>query len=158
GSIILLAHKLLETLYGMRTAHLAAALLTISPWFLVTSASFMTHNLSLALALGGFVALEKQKRSRRIRWSVGAGLCLAGVVPPRPLEGIVVGTVMGLWALGLGGGRLRLREIFCFGVVAVLFGSVLLPYVHALTGSFTRTPQQVWTDATFYPGSDRLGF
>jgi len=53
---------------------------------------------------------------------------------------------------------LRLREIFCFRVVAVLFGSILLPYVHTLTCSFTRTPQQVWTDATFYPGSDRLGF
>src|SRR5207248_808454 len=102
------------------------------------------------LTLGSLVAVEKQKRSPAMTWSVVGGLCLGVIVLTRPLEGIVGGVVIGLWMLGLGGARLRLREVFCFSAVAILLGSLLLPYVHALTGSYTRTPQQVWTDMTFY--------
>jgi hypothetical protein len=156
--IVLLAHRLISLFHSRRTAHAAILLLATSPWFLFMSASFMTHNLSLALALSGFLAIDQQRRRTGAMWSVVAGLCLGGLMLTRPLEGIVVGLVMGFSALGFTGRRLSFPQLLCFGVVGILLGSLLLPYNRALTGSALRTPQQVWTDATFYPGSDRLGF
>ena len=66
----------------------AILLLAVSPWFLFMSASFMTHNLSLALALSGFLAIDQQRRRTGPMWSVVAGLCLdvvAVVVAVQPV-------------------------------------------------------------------------
>ena len=158
GVVVLLAHQLITRLYSRRIAHASVLLLAASPWFLFMSSNFMTHTLSLVLSLGGLLSIELQRRSRSLWWSVAGGLCLGAMVLTRPLEGVVMGTVMGLWAIGVGGERLKLAALACFASVSVLLGSVILPYNRMLTGSPLRTAQEVWTDATFYVGSDRLGF
>jgi len=158
GLAVVLAHRLVSSLYGTRTAHFVVLLLSASPWFLFMSASFMTHTLSLVLSLSGLLCIQRQRNSRSLGWGVAAGLCLGAMVLTRPLEGVVVGLVMGFWALGLGGERLRLPALGCLAIVSILLGSLILPYNRLLTGSPVRTAQQVWTDANFYPGSDRLGF
>ncbi|MEO8367659.1 MAG: glycosyltransferase family 39 protein [Candidatus Solibacter sp.] len=158
GFTILLAHRLVTSLYNSRIAHAVVLLLSVSPWFLFMSSSFMTHSLSLVLSLGGLLSIERQRNSRSLGWSIVAGLCLGAMVLTRPLEGVVIGLVMGFWAIGLGGERLRLPALAIMAVVSILLGSLILPYNRLLTGSPLRTAQQVWTDATFYPGSDRLGF
>ena len=61
GLAVLLAHALTRRLLGMKAAHLAAFLLSVSPWLLYLSASYMTHPLSLVLMLGVWLCLVKAR-------------------------------------------------------------------------------------------------
>ena len=51
GLNVVLLHKLVARLYSRQLAHLAAVLLAVSPMFLFTSASFMSHSLSALCTL-----------------------------------------------------------------------------------------------------------
>ena len=158
GLAILLTHALLCRLYSRSLAHIAVLFLAASPWFLYMSASFLNHPLALVCVLLGFLGVQLAKESGRAIWAVIAGAALGGLALNRPLETVLVGGVIGLWCLGLGGSRLRLRALLGFLVAGLLVGGLNLPYNQALTGRADYFPIMKFADETYYPGSNRLGF
>lgn len=157
GLSILLIHKILSELYGKGLAHAVIGLLAVSPWFLFTSASFMAHSASLLWALLAIRGVQNARRAP-VRWGTIAGLALGMLFLTRPLEGILVGGVIGLWALWLSGQPVAPRGIAAIVVAGVFLAILAFPYNKLLTGSATYPPHMKWTDEAWYPGADRLGF
>lgn len=158
GLTVLLFHTLLRRLYGWSIAHAAVLLLAVSPQFLFTSASFMAHTVSGVWLLIALLAVQNERTSKRGLWGTLAGVSLGLLFLTRPLEGLLIGIVVGLWALGIGGVRLGPRGLAGFMAACVVVGAAIFPYNYVLTGSPTYSPHMKWTDEAWYPGADRLGF
>lgn len=179
GIGILFAYLLVWELYSRRTARLCVLLLAASPWYLFLGMSLMTHTASLACALGAGVCAARSRRAGRsagwVGWAVAAG-ALAGVVGLiRPLEAVVVGSLVGLWLLyypadrrSTADGSSPIRSIlphprgaaraaaFTLGALAV--GSVIFPYNRHFTGSATTFPLMDYAERLYGPGTNSLGF
>jgi len=158
GLAVLLTHTLLRRLYGRATAHAAVLLLAASPWFLIMSASYMTHPVSLVWALLALLALERTRATRSAPWGALTGICLGALFLIRPMEGILVGSVLGLFALGIGTIRVAPRALVAMVVSGMVVGGLVFPYNHMLTGDPLYTAQTKWSDQRWYPGADRIGF
>jgi hypothetical protein len=159
GIAILLVHALVTRIYSRAAAHGVVALLAVSPWFLYMSASFMTHTATAVWTLVALLALEKERATGRAYWGLLGGAALGALFLTRPLEGILVGGALGLWALGLlGRARLRVPGLAAMVSATLIVGSLIFPYNRALTGNATYPAHLKWTDQTWYPGADRLGF
>ncbi len=169
GIGILLAYLLVWELYSRRTARLCLLLLAASPWYLFLGMSLMSHMSSLACALGAGVCAARSRRaggsSGRIGWAVAAG-GLAGVVGLiRPLEAVLVGSLVGLWLLYDPADRRPLLprprglgRAVAFGIGALAVGSVILPYNRHFTGSATTFPLMAYAEGLYGPGTNSLGF
>jgi dolichyl-phosphate-mannose-protein mannosyltransferase len=155
---VLLAHALVRRLYGWPLAHAVALLLAVSPWFLFLSASHMPHAATIVWTAIAWLALERARSTQRIWWGFASGVALAALFLTRPLEGILVGGTLGLFALGFGGSRLSVRPLAALIVACVAVSSVIFPYNARLTGDPLNTPQALFRDRTAYPGADRFGF
>ena len=158
GVIVLLLHAVLTRSHNRGTAHAAVALLAVSPWFLFMSASFMTHTVTIVWTLLAILAVQKERESSRGYWAALAGLALGALFLTRPLEGLLVGAVVGMWVVGVAGKRFSVRGFIGFVVAGIALASLIFPYSRMLTGSPFIPPQQKWTDLAWYPGADRLGF
>jgi len=165
GLAILLAHRLLRRLHGNAVANLATVLLAASPWLLFMSASMMGHPLALVLALLVLVTLA-DGRPRSPGRGLLAGLGLGALALTRPLDAAIVGLAAGLWTAGRnleGRGLARtLRSaavtLVPLAITAAAVTGLGLAYNHALTGDAFYTPQMMWTDRAWGPGTDRYGF
>ena len=159
GCTVLVSHRLLERLYGLRTANLVAALLALSPWFVYSGASLMSHTASI---LAGVLALHAAVRLSDDQSSVAAGvvggLALGWLVLIRPFDGILVGLLIAGWLCWRLKARVWSRRPLTVAILAVAVGSLQLPYNHALTGDSFRTPITEYFDTKYYPGANRLGF
>jgi len=157
GITILLAHALLRRLYGRGVADGAALLLAASPWLLWMSASLMPHPATLVFVLlallGGWLAREKGSMAG----GALAGLGCGALLHVRPLEGVIVAAVAGLWWLG-GGKRLQVAALAAALVTGGAMAGLFLAYNKVLTGDWTQTPINKYLDSVFPPGSNRLGF
>ncbi|MBT8147694.1 MAG: glycosyltransferase family 39 protein, partial [Gammaproteobacteria bacterium] len=158
GISILLAHTLLRCLYDVRMAHAVVLLLAVSPWFLYMSANFMGHALGLTLALLALLAVEFARTHAPLRWGAVTGASLGLLFLARPMEGILISLATALRILGVGGQRPPLKIIITIAIGGILVGSVIFPYNQLLTGDPLYPPQLKWTETTWYPGVDRLGF
>jgi len=159
GIVIILAHSLVSRLHDRRTAHAVVLLLTVSPWFLFTSSSLMGHTVSLVWTLAAALAVEKERRSGRGLWGAAAGVFLGALFLTRPIEGVLVGGAIGLWALRSTGKRIKLRAVAGLVAASILVGGLDFVYNHALTGDAFYPPHMKWADEKAYgPGIDRLGF
>lgn len=158
GLTVLLVHALLRRLYGRPIASAAISLLAVSPWFLFMSGSFMSHPVALVWTLLGLLALEWKARQGARGWPAAtwAGICVGVLFLTRPLEGVLAGAVLGLFALRRTGGQLL--PMAGFATAALMVGSLAFAYNHVLTGDLMYAPHTKWTDETRYPGVDRLGF
>lgn len=158
GLGVLLAYLFARELAPRRTARLLILLLGASPWFLFLGMSFMTHAWSLACTLLAALGVARSRRTGSLAWSAAGGAALGMVGLIRPLDGVVLALLLGLWALGLGGRRLRRGAIAGLVLGALLVGALTLPYNADLTGSALRFPILDYIDATYVPGSNDLGF
>ncbi len=154
GVAVLFAHALVRRIADRGTANAVTLLLVASPWFLWISASFMTHATTLALVAGGWLAV----RSERALPMLAGGLAIGLLCLVRPLEGVAVGTLTGLWLLGLGGRRapfllMPLYALGCLGGAALL-----LLYNQSLTGDPLAFPINDYLDRLWYPGANAIGF
>lgn len=159
GAALLLAHRLAREHYGERTALFAAALLACSPWFLFMSASFLSHNAALVVALLALLAAGRAVEGDSVRTgsALVGGLFFGALLLVRPLDAVVVGAGVGGWAVL----TLRVRAwrfLLPTGAAAAAVGSLILPYNRALTGEPLGMPHEVWASERWYPGADRLGF
>jgi hypothetical protein len=160
GVAVLLAHRLVRSLYDTGTANATLALLCASPWLIFTSASFMGHPVSLVWGLFAFVAVDRERQRRTGTWAVVAGVAIGALFLTRPIEALLVGGVAFLWMFGSWKRSEpgRIRSVVAFAASAAAVGALVFAYNAALTGEAMYAPHMMWTDRTWGPGVDRLGF
>jgi hypothetical protein len=158
GCNILLTGRLLDRWYPRETSRLALLLLATSPWHLFLGMSFMTHTSTLTFGLLGATALQRGLEGGRA-WPVALAGAMTGVVSwIRPLDGLEAAMILGLWLLAASNGVRRLRLAAMFGLGTVVAGLAVLPYNAYLTGSPTKFPIMLYTDAAYGPGTNAMGF
>ena len=159
GIVVLLVHALVSRLHDRPTANGVALLLAVSPWFLFLSSSMMGHTVSMVWTIAAALAVEKERSSGRGLWGTLAGIFLGMLFLTRPIEGVLVGAAIGLWALGLGGKRIGFPAITGLVLASIVVGGIDFLYNRELTGDLFYAPQLKWADEKAYgPGIDRLGF
>lgn len=158
GLNVLLVSLVLRELYDRCTTHLVLLLLCVSPWYLFMAMNFMNHTLTLTCALVATVALCWARRTGQALWTVPGGCALGLMGLIRPLEGAILAGLLGLWALGLGGRRLRFSALATLVVSTAVVSAAVLPYNKLLTGNPLIFPVNAYFDQLFGPGSNDLGF
>ncbi len=158
GLNLLLAYVLLRHLYSQRLARLAVVLLSTSPWFVFMGMNFMTHAATLTCALAAGVGVERARRSGSAWPAWGAGMALGVLSLIRPLEGLILAVLMGLWSVGLGGRRLKSASLAGLVVGTAAVAALVLPYNRALTGDPLTFPINAYTDERFGVNSNAYGF
>src|ERR1051325_4713126 len=120
--------------------------------------SYMTHTLTMTCMLAAFLGVARARRTGLVRWAwfAGAGIGLGSLI--RPLDGLIVGLLAGLWAIGIGGRRLPFRALAAAGAGAVLLGALALPYNQRLIGSATGSPIMRYMDEHHGQNSNAYGF
>jgi 4-amino-4-deoxy-L-arabinose transferase-like glycosyltransferase len=159
GLSVVLAYISLRAIYGIRTARIATIFLCTSPWFLFLGMSFMSHQLTLAAALAGAVAVTRIRSGASALWAIPAGIAIGVVAIIRPLEGFIAAVLLGFWALGsqrrIG---FRVATVGLMAVMSIATAALTLPYNRYFTGRWTSFPIMAYTDAAYGPGSNALGF
>ena len=158
GLNVLLASALLGRLYDRRTARIAVVLLALSPWHLFLAMSFMSHTLSLTLALAAAVGILAASRSGRAAPALAAGLAVGVIGHTRPLEGVVVAGLLGIALLGGRARRFRLGPLAGFGAGMAVTGGLGLWYNRAITGGFLRFPVEEYFARVYGAGHYEIGF
>ncbi|HEU4630947.1 MAG TPA: hypothetical protein VFS08_14450 [Gemmatimonadaceae bacterium] len=160
GANVLLAYLLVGGVYGRRTARWSVLLLPTSPWFLFMGMNVMTHTLALFAALVAAVSVARMRRTGRLRWGVVGGTAIGLVSVIRPLEGLAVAIVLGLWTLWRRAPhrRVAIAQLSALALASMAAGAVVLPYNRAISGSATTFPLMAYTDAMYGKGVNALGF
>lgn len=157
GIAILLAHALVVRLYGRRMADGVCLLLAASPWLLWMSASLMPHPATLVFALLAVLGTVKARETASVAGGAWAGFGCGALLHVRPLEGVIVAAVAGLWWLA-GWKKLRMAALAAALVAGGAMTGLFLAYNKTLTGRATYVPINQYLDSVFPPGSNRLGF
>ncbi|MDP9176997.1 MAG: glycosyltransferase family 39 protein [Gemmatimonadota bacterium] len=158
GLNVLLAYLLLREMYARRTTRLTIVLLCASPWYVFMGMNFMTHMFTMTAALAGAVAVARLVRTGRPRWAWAGGSAIGVISLIRPLEGLLVAGLLGLWTLRTRGRRRRVLAAASLIVSSIAVGAIVLPYNKALTGNATEFPMSRYVAAHYEPGSNNLGF
>lgn len=159
GIGVVLAYLLAWRIYDRPTARLVALGTAVSPWVMFLGMSYMGHALTLALALGGALAVARSRESCSAGWAAGGGALVGAVSLVRPLDGLAVGLVLGgLLAVDFARRRLRIVPAIVFGLVAAHVAAIQLLYNAALTGSATEFPLMRYFARIHGPGANALGF
>jgi hypothetical protein len=158
GVNLLLAYIFLQDLYDRRSARIAVFLLCVSPWYIFMAMNFMTHTFTLTCALASGVALGRANKTGKAIWGWVAGVAVGIGSLIRPLDGLIVAGLIGLWAIGLGGRRLRVSSIIAVVLGAVVTGALQLPYNAMLTGHPTVFPLNAYLDKYYGPNRNAFGF
>lgn len=162
GICVWLAYLLTRELYDRRTARLTALLLALSPWHALVGMSYMTHTASLAFALLAAAAAAYARKNSNLLWALVSGASVGMVGLIRPLEGAVVGVLVGsliaLWMFGVGGKRLKVAAVAAWGLGCAVPGAAIFYYNQAITGSPTKFPIMVWADKYMGLNSNAMGF
>lgn len=154
---ILTAH-FLKSVYSESAARISVVLLSCSPWFLFMGMNFMTHMLTLTCGLLAALAVVKARSTERAVWAILAGTSVGFASLIRPLDGLIIGVLIGLWAIGVGGRRLKIGSLAGLAAATALIGAMVLPYNHFLTGNALEFPIMQYTDQHFGAKSNALGF
>ncbi len=158
GVNVLLAYALIRDLYDRRIARLVVLLLCTSPWHIFMAMNFMTHTSTLTFALAAAVAVRRARETGKLGWSCLGGMAAGVVTLIRPLDGLVVAGLAGLWTLRRieHPSRLALPAAFAFGCAVV--ACVVLPYNRHLTGNATVFPINAYIDKYYGPKRNAFGF
>jgi len=158
GACVLLTYLFVQELGDRGTARLSAALLAFSPWHLTISMSFMSHALSLALALVTAIGATRACRTGSWRAALVAGLSLGVLGMSRPLEGVAVGLLAGVPILVSAIRSRRLGAVIGGGFGVLLTGGLGLAYNWLITGSPLVFPAERLFDREYGPGRYGIGF
>jgi 4-amino-4-deoxy-L-arabinose transferase-like glycosyltransferase len=157
GLNVLLSYVFLREIYSRRIARMAVLLLCASPWFVFMGMNFMSHTLTLTCALTAALAMARAKRSGGLMWA-GISGCATGMISLiRPIEGVIVAGLLGLWAI-IPRARLKVSALAAFGLGTVLVGALILPYNSHITGDPTVFPLVAYYEKYFGPKANAFGF
>jgi len=158
GLSVLLTYLFFQEISDRFMARIAVFLLCISPWFIFMAMNFMSHTLTLTCALAAAVAITRARRTHKAIWGLFGGFGVGMVSLIRPLDGLIVAGVLGLWAIGVGGRRLRISSILAFVIGTIIVGAVIFPYNKQITGHPTVSPLTAYYEKYFGPKVFALGF
>lgn len=158
GLSILLAYLFFQELLTRSEARLGIVLLACSPWHLFMAMSFMSHTFTLVCALLAALGIARSSRTGSVGWALAAGLATGQVSLIRPLDAAVLAAALGLWAIGVGGKKLRLPALAAFGLGTAAIGALALPYNRALTGNPSLAPVMDYFNRYYGKGINDLGF
>lgn len=164
GLSVLLGHRLIARLGDLSSANIFAFLMATSPWLLTTSASLMTHALSLVLILGAWLMLVvatdwyKDGRAGAAAALVfGAGSLMGWLFLTRALEGVVIGVLSGLWLIWV----MRAKSLWLatfYGAGCIAVGSLIFFYNTHFTGDPLLTPLAAYLTEVWKETSNDFGF
>ncbi len=158
GLDVLLLYVLLRELYPRRTARLAVLLFCVSPWQLLLAMSYMTHHWSLLCALVAAIMVARMRREPRTWHALAGGAAIGMASLIRPLEGLAVAFLLGLWSLGARGRWWRFGPSALLTLATAAVGALVLPYNAFLMGSARIFPNVTYFDRRYWPGANALGF
>lgn len=159
GIHVLLAYLLIGGLYDRRTARLTVFLLCVSPWHVFMSMNFMAHTFASVCTLIAALAVFRAGHGNRPLMALLGGAATAMVGMIRPLEGLILAGLFGLWLMPLiRRRRLKFSTLFSFLPGGLLIGGAGLLYNRHLTGSPTYFPVMAFFDKHHGPGSNAMGF
>jgi hypothetical protein len=160
GACVLLTYLVIGDISGRRIARWSVLLLATSPWFLFMGMNLMTHTAALFFSLLAALAVARMRRSGRLTWGIlgGAGIGMVSLI--RPLEGLAVAALLGLWALGGRSTRFRfaIPQVATLALASMVSGAAVLPYNAAISGDPTVFPLMAYTDALYGKDVNALGF
>jgi len=158
GLNVLAIYIFLWEIYDRRTARMAVLLLCISPWYVFMGMNFMAHTFTLTCALAASLAVAWARRTGKAMWAWLAGSAAGMVSLIRPLDGLAVAGLLGLWAIGVRGRRLKTSSIATFVLGSIVVGAAILPYNKFLTGNPMVFPLTAYYDKYYGPKTNALGF
>jgi hypothetical protein len=118
----------------------------------------LTHTILTTVVWLAALGIVRARSSGKSGWAWAAGLAIGFASLVRPLDALIAAILFGLWAMGLGGKRLRLPSLAALVLGTILMGALAGPYNAYLTGSPSQAPLQVYMDQKFGKGSNDLGF
>ncbi len=155
---VVLLYLVLQPLYGRRVARLSTLLFATSPWNLFLGMTFMPHAVTLFLALAATLGVIATRRTGLARWTWLGGLALGVLATVRQLDAMVMAGALGLWAIGLGGRRLKWSGTAGLVLGAMLGAAPLLAFNRHFTGSVGTFPIMAYNDALYGKGANDYGF
>jgi hypothetical protein len=158
GVTVLLAAAFLRELYPRRTVRLTLLLLGTSPWALFLGMSLMGHTFTLACALLAAWAVARLRRDPRWHWAALGGVGIGLVALIRPLEGLAVALLLGVWSLAARGARFRFAPSTVLTLATIATGATTQPYNRYFTGKASYFPIMLYTDTFYGKGTNALGF
>lgn len=158
GFNILMGHAVFRRLYPSRLSGTATLLLATSPWFLFLGMSLLNHQVTLACGFLAALGIVEARQSGRAVWGLLAGAAIGATSLIRPLDGAIVGLLMGAWAVGIGGARLRPAPLAGLAVGTLAIGSLVFPYNLSLTGNLFTLPVNAYFDKHYWPNANAYGF
>lgn len=159
GLCVLLAYVFFQEIYSRRFARIAVALLCCSPWFIFMAMSFMSHVFTLACALSAAVLLSRAISNQKFIYVVGAGLFAGIVYLTRPLDGVMVAVLLGVWTLtAFPTWKAKIINASVLAGATLATAAFIFPYNSAVTGSVTLSPSDAYYKNYFPEGVMSLGF
>lgn len=158
GVNVLLVYILLCELYDRRIGRISLLLLCSSPWFIFMGMNLMTHMLTLACALVASISMLRASSSSSSRWGWLAGIAVGIASLIRPLDGLVVGVIVGLASLLARNQPSKYKTITAFVIASAITGGLVFPYNKFLTGNPTVYPINIYTDEHFGKNVNAYGF
>ncbi|MCA0272516.1 MAG: glycosyltransferase family 39 protein [Proteobacteria bacterium] len=158
GLSVLLAYDITRRRAGTDAGDLVALLMATSPWLLSAAASLMPHTMTLALILFAWwlILRSEDTGKRSARAMVIAGLAMGLIFAARPMDGLVIGILTGLWIV-TGRRQPWLRAIqYSAGCIAAVM--VFLAYNALITGHPLLMPLSDYINRTWGPGANAYGF
>lgn len=158
GISILLIHRVVSETFDRGTAHLAALLLAVSPWFIMSSAQPLIHTFNATLILAAWALLLAARKQPSALLPFAAGLLMGWMFLSRPLDGLVVGGLTGFALLPLLRDWRHLRTVIAYGLGCLALGSLIFFYNIHLTGDPLQHALNLYIDDLWGPGQNDFGF
>ena len=158
GLGVVLMYRLVSQMVDARTALIAAALMAVSPWYIMSSSNPLIHTYTAVLILGCWLLLLRASRNPSLLAPFGAGLLMGLMFLARPLEGLLIGTLSGLVLLPLLKDLRHLRTVIAYGLGCLILAGLIFPYNLYLTGDALAHPLNVYINEFWAPGSNAFGF
>jgi hypothetical protein len=158
GLNVLLCYVLVQEIADRWKARVVVFLLCVSPWYIFMAMNFMSHTFTLTCALIATLGIVRARRSGKAIWGWLGGAATGMVSLIRPLDGIIVAGLLGLWAIGVGGRRLKFSSIVAFVAGAVVIGATIFVYNKQVTGNPTTFPLTAYYEKYFGHKSNAMGF
>lgn len=158
GISVLLAYDITRRRAGTEAGDMVALLMATSPWLLEAAASLMPHTMTLMLILLAWWAILRAEDRGRAQGKAMllAGMAMGLIFAARPLDGLVMGVLTGLWVV-TGRGRRWLRTVQ-YGAGCILVGGLLLAYDAYITGNPLIMPLSAYLDRNWGVGANAFGF
>lgn len=158
GISVLLLHRFLRVQTDRGTANLTTFLLAISPWYLSMSSTMLIHTFAYTMILGAWVLLQRSRTEPGLVAPLLAGCLMGWLFLARPLEGVYMGVLTGIWTLSFLTDRRQWRTVIMYGLGCFAVGVLLFFNNRALTGSATLMPIKAYLDEFWGPGRNDMGF